>query len=68
MRLTVNGEPREAPATTLLELWQAESPDPHSVRGCAIAVNGRIVRAPLWAETALREGDAIEIVRAFAGG
>ncbi|GLS42099.1 hypothetical protein GCM10007884_00840 [Methylobacterium brachythecii] len=36
--------------------------------GIAIALNGRVVRRKDWAETALSEGDRIEIVRAMQGG
>ncbi len=36
--------------------------------GIAVAVGGRVVRRATFAEVALRDGDAIEIIRAVAGG
>jgi sulfur carrier protein len=65
--ITVNGEPRgEAPAT-LRRLVEAEGLDPDR-RGLAVARNGRVVARRDWDDTALEPGDAIEIVKPFAGG
>lgn len=68
MQLTVNGERREYAAANLAELWAAETDEPTPPRGCAMALNGAVVRKDAWAQTALAEGDRVEIVRAFAGG
>jgi sulfur carrier protein len=75
MRLIVNGEPREAGASTLADLFQAEfartSADAlaqASRRGFAIALNGNVVRKDKWAATKLANGDRVEIVRAMQGG
>lgn len=37
-------------------------------RGLAVALNGAVVPARFWPETALNPGDEIEIVRPFGGG
>lgn len=34
----------------------------------AVAINGEVVRRQDWGETALVEGDVVEIVRAVGGG
>ena len=70
MRLTVNGEPCEQEATDLAALFaaEAEARGIESPEGIAIALNGRVVRKTAWGETALNEGDRIEIVRAMQGG
>lgn len=66
MRITLNGEPREVegPATvdTLLE---ALGVNPRQV---AVALNGEVVTRSRWPEVAVRDGDAVEIVRAVGGG
>ncbi len=65
--ITVNGEPRgEAPAT-LRQLVEAEGLDPDR-RGLAVARNGRVVPRQQWEATDIQPGDAIEIVKPFAGG
>ncbi|KAB7787412.1 sulfur carrier protein ThiS [Methylorubrum populi] len=70
MRLTVNGETSEREASDLAALFAAEAEERgiESSEGIAIAVNGRVVRKSAWCETALNEGDRIEIVRAMQGG
>ena len=70
MRVEVNGQPKETEARTLGALWEAETEvlAPPSRRGFAVALNGEVVRAPLWDQTVLNEGDRVEIIRTFAGG
>ncbi|MBK1667173.1 thiamine biosynthesis protein ThiS [Rhodovibrio sodomensis] len=65
--ITVNGEPREAAPDTLRQLVEAEGLDPDR-RGLAVARNGRVVPRQQWERTELEAGDAIEIVKPFAGG
>lgn len=36
--------------------------------GVAVAVNGAVVPRSAWATTALRDGDAVEVVTAVQGG
>lgn len=66
-RITVNGEPRGETPATLHALIVAEGLDPER-RGLAVARNGRVVPRRDWQATALEAGDAIEIVKPFAGG
>ncbi len=66
MRATVNGEQRVLDLGTtvgrlLRELGVGEA-------GIAVAVNDRIVRKAAFDEHALHDGDAVEIIRAVAGG
>ena len=66
MKATINGEARELPegmtVSALLELLGA----PRS--GIAVARNDEVVRRSEYDTYALREGDAIEIIKAVAGG
>jgi len=70
MKLTVNGEPRDCAATNLADLWCEETADLEIAepRGFAISLNGAVVRRAAWSTTAVREGDAVEIIRAMSGG
>lgn len=66
-RLTVNGAPRESVPANLIDLVRAEGIDPDR-QGLAVALNGRVVPRDAWPSTGLAEGDAVEIVKPFAGG
>ena len=70
MKLTVNGETRNCAAANLADLWRAETAalEIAEPRGFAISLNGAVVRRAAWPATALREGDAVEIIRAMSGG
>jgi sulfur carrier protein len=65
--ICINGEDRRLAAATVIELLRAEGVDP-ARRGVAVAVNGRVVRRSDWPTTPLSAGDAVEIVKPFAGG
>jgi sulfur carrier protein len=64
--IRVNGESEPLMADTLAALL-AEKVDTGQ-RGIAVAVNGTVVPRAAWAQTPLRAGDSIEIVRARQGG
>ena len=66
MNITVNGlsEPL-VDGTTLAALICAKA---LPARGIAVAVNGDVVRATIWAETVLGDRDVVEIVTARQGG
>jgi sulfur carrier protein len=67
MRLSVNGEPRELPAAaTVADLVATLAPG--ATRGIAVAVNGSVVPRGEWPATALRAGDAVEVLTAVQGG
>ena len=70
MRLSVNGEERVTACRDLADLWRAETAelDLPNPKGFAIALNGAVVRRDAWAQTALHDGDRIEIIRAMQGG
>uniref|UniRef100_E6Q4Y6 Putative Sulfur transfer protein ThiS n=1 Tax=mine drainage metagenome TaxID=410659 RepID=E6Q4Y6_9ZZZZ len=67
MKLEINGEKRELPATeaTLDEVLATLGIEAH---GVAIACNDCVVRRSDYARHRIAEGDRIEIVRAVAGG
>jgi sulfur carrier protein len=70
MQIIVNGQARESDASTLLDLWQAETQHLalQGPRGFAIALNGRVVRQVEWPSTPVETGDKVEIIRAMPGG
>jgi len=66
VRATINGDPRDLPegitVAALLELLGA----PRS--GIAVARNDRVVRRSEYETFPVSDGDAIEIIKAVAGG
>jgi sulfur carrier protein len=69
MGLTVrlNGAEETVEPATVVDLLRARGIDP-AARGVAVALNGAVVRRADWSATAIKAGDAIEIVRPFSGG
>lgn len=65
MNITLNGKAHTVPGGSVADL--VASLKVKSVQ-VAVALNGEVVRRTDWAETALSEGDAVEIVRAVGGG
>ena len=66
MEILVNGETRSVPeGCTLSGLLDLLRIDPSRV---AIELDREIVKAPLWPETTLRPGSAVEIVMFVGGG
>jgi sulfur carrier protein len=70
MKLTINGAQRDCEAATLADLWRVETAalELAEPRGFAISLNGEVVRRAAWPATPVREGDAVEIIRAMSGG
>jgi sulfur carrier protein len=67
MRITVNGEEREFPEDIgLSEVLSALGVN--GAAGIAVAVNASVVSRSAREHYRVRAGDAIEIVRAVAGG
>ncbi|MEV7779141.1 sulfur carrier protein ThiS [Kitasatospora sp. NPDC088351] len=64
--LTVNGEPRQVPATTTLAEVVAALSAANS--GVAAALNETVVPRGSWPRTRLAAGDRIEILTAVQGG
>ena len=67
LQIRVNGQDELLEVATLAALLQEKAVDTGK-RGIAVAVNGAIVPRAVWAQTALRAGDRIEIVRVLQGG
>jgi thiamine biosynthesis protein ThiS len=66
MHILVNGEPRTLPGpATLADLLRTLSLDPRTV---VVELNREIVRRLVLAETALEEGDSVELVHFVGGG
>jgi sulfur carrier protein len=66
MRVTVNGESVELEdGRTVADLVAARAEDHRRV---AVAVNADVVPRSGWAGRALRDGDAVEVLVAVAGG
>lgn len=66
LTVLVNGEERKVPGpATLLDLLRHLGLDPRTV---VVERNREIVRRPKLGETALAEGDAIELVHFVGGG
>lgn len=65
LRVRLNGDEREVPAGTLLDLLAHLERDPRLV---AIERNGDIVPRARFGEVALAAGDRLEIVQFVQGG
>lgn len=65
MRIEVNGAPRETRATTIQTLVEELGLD---VRKVAVERNLEIVPRSLHGQTALADGDRIEVVQFVGGG
>jgi thiamine biosynthesis protein ThiS len=64
--IVVNGEPRRVPApATAADLLRQLGLDPRTV---VLELNRQIVRRPQLGDTALSDGDAIELVHFVGGG
>jgi thiazole synthase len=68
MRIELNGAPRELPEGATLDLAVRESGAGEGARGVAVALDGEVVPRGEWAGTALREGQAVEVLAAIQGG
>jgi sulfur carrier protein len=66
-QIRVNGQYELLGVATPAALLQEKAVDTGK-RGIAVAVNGAIVPRAAWAQTMLRGGDRIEIVRVLQGG
>jgi sulfur carrier protein len=66
MQIVVNGEPRAVdPAIRLPALVEQLRPGGGRL---AVELNGAIVPRSTWGDTALKDGDRVEIVHAIGGG
>ncbi len=65
MNITVNGRPRSFDGATLADLLEREGA---ARRGTAAAVDGEVVPRGEWADFALADGQAVELLTAVQGG
>lgn len=66
LEIVVNGEPRRLPGpATAADLLRHLGLDPRTV---VVELNRQIVRRPRLEETALSDGDAVELVHFVGGG
>ena len=66
LEIMVNGEPRLVPGpATAADLLRHLGLDPRTV---VVELNRKIVRRPQLGDTALAEGDAVELVHFVGGG
>lgn len=69
MRIELNGEPRELPdGATVADAVALAGSQPAGDRGLAVAVEAEVVPRSAWQETALREGQRVEVLQAIQGG
>ena len=69
LRVWVNGERRRlAPGTTLDRLVAELLAAPATTGGIAAAVNETVIPRGQWPDSALAEGDRVEVLTAVQGG
>jgi sulfur carrier protein len=67
--IRLNGTDRDdLPGGLTVAALVAELQVPAEGRGVAVAVDGEVVRRGAWAQTAVPDGAAVEIVTAVQGG
>jgi sulfur carrier protein len=64
--VTLNGEPRDLPEGATVEVVVRELGAPE--RGVAVALDGEVVPRGDWANTRVRDGQQVEVLRAVQGG
>ena len=64
----LNGERRELPGGATVETAVLEAGVEREGRGVAVAVDGEVVPRGEWSETALQEGQQVEVLHAVQGG
>lgn len=65
MILTINGDPRETEARTVLEFLESRD---LSIKMVVVEHNGEILPRDRFSEQHLKDGDVLEIVQMMAGG
>ena len=65
MRVTINGKPEEVAGGTVLEVLKTKEVEPQMV---AVELNAKILGRDELGSTALKEGDALEILFYMGGG
>jgi sulfur carrier protein len=65
MQVTINGKPEHIPGGTILEILKAKDVSPQMV---AVELNSKILERDELASTAVKDGDAIELLFYMGGG
>lgn len=65
MHITLNGVSHATDSPTLADLVTELSLTP---KGTAVAVGGAVIPHDRWSDTALREGDVVDVLTAIQGG
>jgi sulfur carrier protein len=65
MRVKINGKEENTAETTLLGLLESKKIEPRMV---SVELNGTMLRRPVYAETAIKDGDLIELLYFMGGG
>ena len=68
MNVTVNGAPKELSDGATVDAAISAAGHTGGTFGIAIALNGEVVPRSEWSETALRDGDRVEVLVAAQGG
>ena len=68
MNLVLNGQPRELPDGATVADAVTASGIPALARGVAVAVDREVVPRSRWDDTALADGQRIEVLEAVQGG
>jgi len=68
MIIELNGAPAELPDGASVAQAVAATAAETERRGVAVAVEGEVVPRGEWERTTLRDGQAVEVVRAIQGG
>jgi sulfur carrier protein len=67
VNVVLNGHEQELPPGATVQAAVAAAGAP-STRGVAVAVDGEVVPRSRWDNTALREGQKVEVLQAVQGG
>ncbi len=65
MQVTINGKPETIPGGTILEILKAKDVSPQMV---AVELNSKVLERDELASTAVKDGDAIELLFYMGGG
>jgi sulfur carrier protein len=68
VRISLNGSPRELPeGASVSDVVRITGADPEQ-RGIAVAVESEVVPRSAWEETALTDGQRVEVLQPMQGG
>ena len=68
MKVQLNGRPVDVREGATLAELVAETGATPDARGVAVALDGEVVSRDAWAQTAVSEGQQVEVLEAMQGG